>query len=56
MTNYKSVSLRINKAENQKDIEKLVDSLDNLYNNGIFTISEFERLDDKIFKKSLTVL
>jgi len=48
MTNYQSMVKRINQAETEDDFRKLHDSLDRVYNSGIFTVSEFRRLDLKI--------
>lgn len=50
-TNYQSFVDRID-AENTYDgLKKLETSLDRLYNAGIFSVSEFKRLDTKILNK-----
>ena len=51
MTNYKSMTGRINKATTIVDLKDLDKSLDRLFEVGIFSVSEFNRLDDKILQK-----
>ena len=50
MTNYKSMTRRINKATTIVDLKDLDKSLDRLFEVGIFSVSEFNRLDDKILQ------
>jgi hypothetical protein len=45
MSNYQSAVKRIQSADNLGKLERLERSLDNLYNMGLFTVSEFVRLD-----------
>lgn len=52
-SNYKSFTKRINKAQTKADLEKLAVSLDRLYDSGIFTESELQRLDHKIMEAGL---
>lgn len=51
MSNYKAMAERIRKAKTVEDLNKCEDSLTNLYNNGIFTVSDFSRLDLLVLKK-----
>jgi len=51
MSNYSSFVKRINQAETYLKLKALEASLDRLYNAGIFTVSEFKRLDSKILDK-----
>lgn len=44
-SNYIYLSKKIKKAKTIEELNRLDESLNNLYNNGIFTISEFSRLD-----------
>ena len=53
MTNYQSMVKRINQAETEEGFIKLHESLDRLYNAGIFTVSEFRRLDLKMLGAEL---
>lgn len=50
-SNYKSAVHRINNANNSGDLEQLINSFTNLYNLGILTESEYQRLDIKIVDK-----
>jgi hypothetical protein len=45
MSNYQSAVRRIQLADNLGKLERLERSLDNLYNLGLFTVSEFVKLD-----------
>ena len=45
MSDYKKFANKIRKAKDLETLNKLENSLTNLYNNGIFTVSEFSRLD-----------
>jgi len=45
MSNYQSAVRRIQSADNLGKLERLERSLDNLYNLGLFTVSEFVKLD-----------
>ena len=54
-TNYASMTARINKATTLESIEKLDKSLDRLYNAGIFTVSELQRLDAKLCDKLIAL-
>ena len=45
MSNYKSAVRRIQSADNLGKLERLERSLDNLYNLGLLTVSEFAILD-----------
>ena len=48
MTNYKSMSLRIAKAVTIADLKALDKSLDRLLEAGVFSLHEWNKLDDKI--------
>jgi hypothetical protein len=45
MSNYQSAVKRIQSADNLGKLERLERSLDNLYNLGLLTVSEFVKLD-----------
>lgn len=49
--NYKTFVARIETADSQEKLKRLEISLDRLYNAGIFSVTEFARLDIKIFEK-----
>jgi len=51
MTNYKLMTRRINNAITISDLKDLDKSLDRLFEAGVFSISEFDRLDDKILRR-----
>lgn len=50
-TNYTSFKTRINKAVTLQDLDRLDISLDRLWSVGVFTQSEFVRLDSAILDK-----
>jgi hypothetical protein len=54
-SNYKSAVHRINNANNSGDLEQLINSFTNLYNLGILTESEYQRLDIKIVDKLIAI-
>ena len=54
-SNYKSAVHRINNANNSDDLEQLINSFTNLYNLGILTESEYQRLDIKIVDKLIAI-
>ena len=45
MSNYESAVKRIHSVDDLGKLKRLVISLDNLYNLGLFTATEFARLD-----------
>ncbi len=45
MSNYQTAVKRIQSADNLGKLERLERSLDNLYNMGLLTVSEFVKLD-----------
>ena len=45
MSNYESAVKRIQSADDLGKLKRLGRSLDNLYNLGLFTATEFARLD-----------
>lgn len=51
MSDYKIMSNKIRGAKDVNTLDKLDSSLVNLYNNGIFTVSEFSRLDSVLVDK-----
>ena len=52
-SNYKSFVKRIKMASTKADLDKLDKSLYRLHNVGIFTDSEYQRLDQKIIEAGL---
>lgn len=46
---------RINNEDTYEGLKKLEISLDRLYNAGIFSVSEFKRLDSKILDKLVNI-
>ena len=50
-SNYKSFLKRISKVEDLESLKKLDESLDRLWDNGVFTVKEFQKLDFKILEK-----
>jgi hypothetical protein len=54
-SNYKSATHRVNNAINNSDLEQLVNSFTNLYNLGLLTESEYQRLDIKIVDKLIAI-
>ena len=53
MSKYASMIDRIDRANTVKALKSLSDSLDRLYNAGIFEGKEFQWLDDLILKKQI---
>jgi hypothetical protein len=51
MSNYQSAVKRIQSTDNLSKLERLGRSLDNLYNLGLFTATEFARLDCLLMDK-----
>jgi len=54
-TNYQSALARINKANDEESLLQLEKSLERLWNAGIFTASEFSRLDEKLLSKLISI-
>jgi len=54
-TNYQSAFARINKANDEESLLQLEKSLERLWNAGIFTASEFSRLDEKLLSKLISI-
>ena len=54
-TNYQSALARINKAKDEESLLQLEESLERLWNAGIFTASEFSRLDEKLLSKLISI-
>ena len=54
-TNYQSALARINKANDEESLLQLEKSLERLRNAGIFTTSEFFRLDEKLLSKLISI-
>ena len=50
-TNYQAAIIRINKAASMQQLMQLDKSMLNLYNAGVLTEKEFQRLDIKIIDK-----
>jgi len=53
MTNYESMVKRINQAETEKDFRKLHESLDRLYNAGVFSGFDYGSLGIKILDSQI---
>lgn len=49
--NYSAFIAKIEAADNDQKLRQLELSLDRLYNAGIFSVTEFKRLDNKILEK-----
>lgn len=56
MTNYQTMAQRINKADTLAALDKVEASLDRIFNNGIFTINEYAKLDAKIVDKRINIV
>ena len=52
---YHSALIRINKANNVKELEKLERVFTDIYDRGFFTVSEFGRLCVKILDKIVDI-
>lgn len=50
MTNYQAFRKRIDDAK-PRDLDRLTRSLDRLYLAGVFSVSEFQRLDGHMMDK-----
>lgn len=51
MTNYQSAVKRIQKTNDLQSLLKLSKSFDNIYNYGLLTAKELQKLDNKIMDK-----
>lgn len=49
--NYSAFIARIEAADTQGELKSLEASLDRLYNAGVFSVRDFQRLDNKILEK-----
>lgn len=47
---------RINKADTLAALDKVEASLDRIFNNGVFTINEYAKLDAKIVDKRINIV
>ena len=56
MTNYQAMAQSINKADTLEALDKVETSLDRIFNNGIFTINEYAKLDAKIVDKRINIM
>ena len=52
MTNYKLMALRIAKAVTKDDLNKLDKSLDRLLEAGVFSLHDWNKLDDMILNRT----
>lgn len=52
---YHSALVRINKANNVKELEKLERVFTDIYEIGFFTVSEFGRLCERILDKIVDI-
>ena len=55
MTNYQAMAQRINQANTIEALAKVEASLDRIFDNGFFTISEYSKLDSKIVDKQIAL-
>jgi hypothetical protein len=55
MTNYQAMAQRINQANTVEALAKVESSLDRIFDNGFFTISEYSKLDSKIVDKQISL-
>ena len=55
MTNYQAMTQRINQANTIEALAKVESSLDRIFDNGFFTISEYSKLDSKIVDKQISL-
>ena len=55
MTNYQAMAQRINKANTIEALAKVETSLDRIFDNGIFTINEYSKLNQKITDKWINI-
>ena len=55
MTNYQAMAQRINQANTTEALAKVESSLDRIFDNGFFTISEYSKLDSKIVDKQISL-
>lgn len=55
MTNYQAMAQRINQANTVEALVKVEASLDRIFDNGFFTISEYSKLDSKIVDKQISL-
>ena len=55
MTNYQAMAQRINQANTIEALAKVESSLDRIFDNGFFTISEYSKLDSKIVDKQISL-
>ena len=54
-SNYQSALARINKANDEESLLQLEESLERLWNAGIFTANEFSKLDEKLLSKLISI-
>jgi ribosomal protein S20 len=55
MSNYQTMAQRINTADTLEALNKVEASLDRIFNNGIFTVNEYSKLDSKIVDKQVAI-
>jgi hypothetical protein len=53
--NYQSALERINKANDAESLLKVEESLERLWNAGIFTRDQFSKLDDILVEKLISI-
>jgi len=54
-TNYTSAIERINRCNTIEDCDKMEKSLQRIWDNGLFTVSEFSRLDGALMKRKIEI-
>lgn len=51
MTTYQAALYKLNKAQTLKELKKLDKSFERIYNNGLFTVLQYQTLDQKLVDK-----
>ena len=51
MTTYQAALYKLNKAKTLKELKRLDKSFERIYNNGLFTVIQYQTLDQKLVDK-----
>jgi len=51
MTTYQAALYKLNKAQTLKELKRLDKSFERIYNNGLFTVIQYQTLDQKLVDK-----
>jgi hypothetical protein len=51
MTTYQAALYKLNKANTLKELKRLDKSFERIYNNGLFTVIQYQTLDQKLVDK-----